>query len=113
VSPDQCRQAREAVGIGFPFEIANGRAGTAGRHLLASRSKGGGGGIGREWNAAIRMTIQRDLKIDGLGVRGPLHGLDALLDRLKSGSEHGCGQLGYALAIADSGFDPFLDQPLL
>ena len=45
------------------------------------------------------MTIQRDRKIDGLGVRSVLHGLDALLDRLKSRSEHGCGQLGYALAI--------------
>src|ERR1700722_18292202 len=48
-----------------------------------------------------------------LGVRGVLHSLDALLDRLESRSEHGCGQLRYALAIADSGFDPFLDQPLL
>ena len=69
--------------------------------------------IGREWKAATCMTIQRDRKIDGLGVRGVLHGLDALLDRLKCRSEHGCGQLGNALAIADSGFDPFLDQPLL
>ncbi len=59
------------------------------------------------------MTIHRDRKIDGLGVRGVLHGLDALLDRLKSRSEHGGGQLGYALAIADGGFDPLLDQPLL
>ena len=48
-----------------------------------------------------------------LGMRGVLHGLNALLDRLKSGREHGCGQLGYALAIAHSGFDSFLDQPLL
>jgi hypothetical protein len=46
-------------------------------------------------------------------VRGVLHGLDALLDRLKSRREHSGGQLGYALAISDSGFDPFLDQPLL
>jgi hypothetical protein len=46
-------------------------------------------------------------------VRSVLHGFDALLDRLKSRSEHGCGQLGYALAIADGGFDPLLDQPLL
>jgi hypothetical protein len=69
--------------------------------------------IGREWNAATCVTIQRDRKIDGLGVRGVLHGLDALLDRLKSCGEHGCGQLGYALAIADGGFDPLLDQPLL
>jgi hypothetical protein len=59
------------------------------------------------------MTIHQDRKIDGLGVRGVLHGLDALLDRLKSCGEHGCGQLGYALAIADGGFDPLLDQPLL
>jgi hypothetical protein len=29
--------------------------------------------IDREWSAAIRMTIQRDRKIDGLGVRGVLH----------------------------------------
>jgi hypothetical protein len=35
------------------------------------------------------------------------------LCRLKSGSEHGSGQLGYLLAVADSGFNPFLDQPLL
>ena len=40
-------------------------------------------------------------------------GRDALLDRLKSRSEHGSGQLGYALAIADGGLDSFLDQPLL
>jgi hypothetical protein len=33
---------------------------------------------------AIRVTIQRDRKIDRLGVRGVLHSLDALLDRLKS-----------------------------
>ena len=48
-----------------------------------------------------------------LGVRGVLHSLDALLDRLESRSEHGGSQLGYASAVADSGFDPFLDQPLL
>jgi hypothetical protein len=59
------------------------------------------------------MTIHQDRKIDGLGVCGVLHGLDALLDRLKSRGEHGGGQLAYALAIVDSGFDPFLDQPLL
>ena len=59
------------------------------------------------------MPIHRHQKIDGLGMRGVLHGHDALLDRLKSRSEHGCGQFGYALAIANSGFDPFLDQPLL
>jgi hypothetical protein len=29
---------------------------------------------------AIRVTIQRDRKIDRLGVRGVLHSLDALLD---------------------------------
>ena len=78
-----------------------------------SRKEGHECGVGREWNAAIRMTIHRGRKIDGLGVRGVLHGLDALLDRLKSCSEHGCGQLGYALAIVHSGFDPLLDQPLL
>jgi len=44
-----------------------------------------------------------------LGVRGVLHSPDALHDRLESRREHGGGQLGYALAIADSGFDPFLD----
>ena len=59
------------------------------------------------------MTTQRDWKNDGLRVRGVLHGLDALLDWLESRREHGGGQLGYALAVADSGFDPFLDQPLL
>ena len=58
------------------------------------------------------MTIHRDRKIDGLGVRGVLHGLDALLDRLKSCSEHGCGQLGYALAIADGGFEPTMPSRL-
>jgi hypothetical protein len=39
--------------------------------------------------------------------------LRLFLCRLKSGSEHGGGQLGYLLAVADSGFNPFLDQPLL
>src|SRR3984957_19420208 len=48
-----------------------------------------------------------------LGGRGVLHSLDALLDRLESRSEHDGGQLGYALAIPDSGFYAFLDQPLL
>ena len=52
------------------------------------------------WRTALRM-------------RGVPHGLKALLDRLKGRGEHGCGQLGYALAIAHSGFDSFLDQPLL
>jgi hypothetical protein len=31
---------------------------------------------------------------------------------LESNSEHGCGQLDYALAITHSGFDSLLDQPL-
>jgi hypothetical protein len=48
-----------------------------------------------------------------LGVRGVLHSPDALHDRLESRREHGGGQFGYALAIADSGFDAFLDQPPL
>jgi hypothetical protein len=48
-----------------------------------------------------------------LGPRGVLHRLDLLFHGLEGGSEHGCGQLGYALAIADGGFDPLLDQPLL
>jgi hypothetical protein len=62
-------------------------------------------GVGKPTTPVV--TLER------LGVRGVLHGLDALLDRLKSCGEHGCGQLGYALAIADGGFDPLLDQPLL
>ena len=111
---DAIRTALEAVGIGFPFEIANGRAlRRASPTRLAIERRGISaasvqGGIQRS-----AMPIHQRQKIDGLGVRGVLHGHDALLHRLKSRSEHGCCQLDYALAIADSGFDPFLDQPLL
>ena len=62
---------------------------------------------------AVGMTTQRDRKIDGLGVRGVLHRLDAFHYRLESRSEHGGCQLGHAFGIVDSGFDPFLDQSLL
>ena len=48
-----------------------------------------------------------------LGVCGPLHRLDLLFHWLESGSEHSSGQLGYVVAIADSGFDALLDQLLL
>src|SRR5271166_6501457 len=51
--------------------------------------------------------------LPALGVCALLHRLDLLFYWLKSGGEHGSGQLGYVLAIADRGFDPFLDQPLL
>jgi hypothetical protein len=40
----------------------------------------------------------RGYKINGLRVRGVLHGVNALLDWLKCRSEHGCGQLGNALS---------------
>jgi hypothetical protein len=50
---------------------------------------------------------------DGLGPRGFLHRLDLLFHGLESCREYGRGQLGNVLAIADSGRDPFLDQPLL
>ena len=49
----------------------------------------------------------------GLGLRCPLHRLDLLFHWLESGSEHGGGQLGYVAAIADSGFNALLDEPLL
>jgi hypothetical protein len=62
---------------------------------------------------AAHRHESRRYKINGLRVRGVLHGLNALLDWLKCRSEHGSGQLGNALAIADSGFDTFLDQPLV
>src|SRR5208282_4170789 len=48
-----------------------------------------------------------------LGPRGLLHRLDLFFHGLESGSEHGGRQLGDVLAIADSGFNPFFDQPLL
>ena len=66
----------------------------------------------RQGRAALILRLAEERRT-ALGVRGVLHGPDALLDRLKSCSEHGGGQVGYALAIAESGFDPFLDQPLL
>jgi len=44
---------------------------------------------------------------DGLGPRGFLHRLDLLFHGLESCGEYGPGQLGYVLAIADSGCDPF------
>ena len=59
-----------------------------------------------------RRKTQRGLE-DDLGLRGLLHRLDLPLHRLESGSEHGGGQLGYVLAVADSGLNAFLDQPLL
>jgi hypothetical protein len=61
-------------------------------------------------DAAIRRRIPLDRKIDGLGMRDVMRGRNSLLNRLESRSEHGCGQLGYALTIADSGLDYFFDQ---
>ena len=55
----------------------------------------------------------REQRRTALGVRGVLHGLDAFHYRLESRSENSGCQLGHAFAIVDSGFDPFLDQPLL
>src|SRR3984957_3976668 len=39
--------------------------------------------------------------------------LKLLFHWLEGSSEHGGGQLGNVPAITDSGFNPFLDQPLL
>jgi hypothetical protein len=44
---------------------------------------------------------------------GPGCLLEPLFQWLEGGSEHGGGQLGNVPAITDSGFNPFLDQPLL
>ena len=38
---------------------------------------------------------------------------DLLFHGLESCGEYGRGQLGYVLAVFDSRFNPFLDQPLL
>jgi hypothetical protein len=97
----------------MPLKLEGLTLGTNCLMALAPRIKGALTRRRRDPNAARRVTIRRDWKNDGLGVRAVLHGLDALLDWLKSRSEHGGGQLGDALAIADSGFDPFLDQLLL
>ena len=48
-----------------------------------------------------------------LGLGGLLHRLDLLFHWLEGGSEHGGGQLGDVRAVADSGFNPSFDQPLL
>src|SRR5271166_2700019 len=63
--------------------------------------------------SAAQKDARRPEKYAGLGLRGLLHRLDLFFYRLESGSEHGSGQLGNVLAIADSGFNPFFDQPLL
>ena len=61
----------------------------------------------------LTRTAILEPKKAGLGPGGLLQRLDLLFHRLESGSEHGSGQLGNVLAIADSGFNPFFDQPLL
>ena len=57
--------------------------------------------------------FRRKAFLIGLGLGGLLHRLDLLFHWLEGGSEHGGGQLGNVPAITDSGFNPFLDQPLL
>ena len=57
--------------------------------------------------------FRRKVFLIGLGLGGLLHRLDLLFHGLEGGSEHGGGQLGNVPAIIDSGFNPFLDQPLL
>src|SRR5271165_3550044 len=56
------------------------------------------------WLSAGHKT-QRDLNA-GPGLRALLHRLDPLFHGLESCGEYGGGQLGYVLAIADSGFNP-------
>ena len=60
-----------------------------------------GGGLG---------GLRRKAFLIGLGLGGLL---EPLFHWLEGGSEHGGGQLGNVPAISDSGFNPFLDQPLL
>jgi hypothetical protein len=62
----------------------------------------------RKWGGARRLSKKAFLI--GLGLGGLLEPLFHWLER---GSEHGGGQLGNVPAITDSGFNPFLDQPLL
>ena len=62
------------------------------------RNRGGLGGL------------RRKAFLIGLGLGGLL---ELLFHSLEGGSEHGGGQLGNVPAISDSGFNPFLDQPLL
>ena len=62
-----------------------------------------------EWGAGLRSSKKKSFLI-GLGLGGLP---ELLLYWLESGSENGGGQLGYVPAVADSGFNPFLDQPLL
>ena len=64
-----------------------------------------------EWGRAWRL--RRNAFLIGLGLGGLLYRLDLLFHWLEGGSEDGGGQLGNVPAIADSGFNPFLDQPLL
>jgi hypothetical protein len=54
--------------------------------------------------------LRRKAFLIGLGLGGLL---ELLFHWLEGGSEHGGGQLGNVPAISDSGFNPFLDQPLL
>ena len=62
----------------------------------------------------VRLTkMKGGLEYDGLGLRGLLHRLDLLFHWLESGGEYSCGQLGYVLGIADGGFNPLFNQPLL
>jgi hypothetical protein len=53
--------------------------------------------------------LRRKAFLIGLGLGGLL---ELLFHWLEGGSEHGGGQLGNVPAISDSGFNPFLDQPL-
>src|ERR1700691_1625584 len=67
----------------------------------------------RGWTGAPRPTQGQPPQTPDLDLRGLVRCLDLLFHWLESGSEHGCGQLGYVAAIADSGFDAVLDQLLL
>jgi hypothetical protein len=49
----------------------------------------------------------------GSGLRTFPRRLEPLFQRLECGDEHGIGQPSYVLAVADSGFYTFPDQPLL
>src|ERR1700722_16188067 len=68
---------------------------------VADRRQGNGGRVGDFRSKAFLI---------GLGLGGLL---ELLFHWLEGGGEHGGGQLGNVPAITDSGFNPFLDQPLL
>jgi hypothetical protein len=67
---------------------------------------------GDDKNSLFRLRLrQPQTDKSGSAVpRGLLHRLDLLLHWLERGSEHGGRQLGNSLAVADSSFNPLLDQ---